>query len=432
MAAILRAGPFPDPSQGAGRSWEGPGRTLPGMPRFSPTLVIGAGQAGLSLSRYLTEAGHDHVVLDRGRVGERWWSERWPGLRLLTPNWLNVLPGAPAPADPEGFQPARVWAAGLADYARSFGAPVHERQAVRRVRPAPGGYLVETQRDAWHAGQVVVATGDCDRPRLPAVSGAAPPGLRALHASAYTTPDALPRGAVLVVGAGPSGQQLALELAHAGRRVVLAVGGHGRMLRRYRGRDAFAWMAAMGQLHQDVDDLDDPARARRGRVHVLSGHGDLDLGILRRAGVELAGRLVGFDGTSARFGRDLRATAAEADARLARLLDRIDAFAGGPAPAVRFAPLDCDDGPGAVDLRGFGAIVWATGYGRAYPWLRAGVLDGCGEIVHRRGATPRAGLHVLGLRFQSRRSSHLIGGVGRDAAELAAVLTAEAGARRAA
>jgi putative flavoprotein involved in K+ transport len=401
------------------------------MPRASTTVVIGAGQAGLALSRCLTDAGHDHVVLERGRIGERWHAERWPALRLLTPNWLNVLPGAPAPADPGGFQPAREFADNLQIYARSFGAPVREGHTVRLVTPAGGGYRVETDRGTWFAGQVVVATGDCDRPRLPAVARHAPPALRSLHAAAYTTPDALPAGPVLVVGAGPTGQQLALELARAGRRVVLAVGGHARMLRRYRGHDAFTWIDAMGLLHQDLDDHPHPERARNARSLVLSGQGDLNLDVLQQAGVQLAGRLLAFDGPVAWFASDLQTTVAQADARLARLLDRIDAHAGGRAPAVRFKTISCDDGPGAVDLRGFGAIIWATGYRRAYPWLRAGVTDAAGEIVHHRGTTARPGLHVLGLRFQSRRSSHFIGGVGRDAAELADRL-AEPAARRAA
>jgi putative flavoprotein involved in K+ transport len=308
---------------------------------------------------------------------------------------------------------------------------VHERHAVRRVTPAGDGYRVETARGAWLARDVVVATGDCDRPRLPAVARDAPPQLRSLHACAYATPDALPRGAVLIVGAGPTGQQLALELARAGRRVVLAVGGHARMLRRYRGRDAFAWLDAMGLLHQDIDDVADPQRSRRARPLVLSGQGELDLDVLQRSGVEIAGRLTAFDGDTARFAGDLQATVAEADARLGHLLDRIDAHAGGVPLRTRFRPIDCGSGPATVALRGFGAIVWATGYRRAYPWLRAGVLDARGEIIHGRGATAAPGVHVLGLRFQCRRSSHFIGGVGRDAAELAARLV-ERPARRAA
>jgi len=388
------------------------------------TVVIGAGQAGLALSHHLTAAGHDHVVLERGRIGERWFTERWPGLRLLTPNWLNVLPGATPPPDRDGFQPAREFAAGLAGYASSFGAPVREHEPVRLVTPVAGGYRVRTARRPWHARHVVVATGDCDRPRLPAAAGQAPPAVHALHAAGYTAPDALPRGPVLVVGAGPTGQQLALELANAGRRVVLAVGGHARMLRRYRGRDAFAWSTAMGLLHQDIDDVSDPRRARAARPLVLSGHGELDLDVLRAHGVELAGRLRGLDGTRAMFAGDLRETVAEADGRLVGLLDRIDAFAGGTPPAVRFRPIVVDgDGAGEIDVRGFGAIVWATGYRRAYPWLRAGVLDARGQIVQRRGVTALPGLYVLGLRFQARRSSHFIGGVGHDAAELAATLT---------
>jgi putative flavoprotein involved in K+ transport len=395
------------------------------------TVVIGAGQAGLALSRCLAGAGHDHVVLERGRIGERWRSERWPSLRLLTPNWLNVLPGAPAPADPDGFQPAREFADGLAAYACSFGAPVLERHAVRLVARTGDDYRVQSPHATWLARQVVVATGDCDRPRMPAAARDTPRWLHARHATSYTTPDDLPAGPVLVVGAGATGQQLALELARAGRRVVLAVGRHARMPRRYRGRDAFAWLDALGILDQRIEDVAEPRRARRPRGFALLAGGELDLNVLRAAGVELAGRLAGFDGGVARFAGDLEASVADADARLGRLLDRIDAHAGGPPPCPRFQPGPRGSGPASVDLRGFGAVLWATGYRRAYPWLRVPVLDRHGELIHDRGTTPAHGLHVLGLPFQRHRSSHFIGGVGRDAAELAALLTRHR-ARRAA
>ncbi|HEU4977010.1 MAG TPA: NAD(P)/FAD-dependent oxidoreductase [Baekduia sp.] len=401
------------------------------------TVVIGAGQAGLALSHHLTAAGHDHVVLERGRVGERWRSERWPSLRLLTPNWLNRLPGAPAPEDADGFQAASGFVADLERYAASFGAPVREQEPVRWVAPVQGagGYVVATPRSVFHARHVVIATGDCAVPRVPAAAATVPAGVRSLHAAAYTAPDALPAGPVLVVGAGATGQQLAAELARAGRRVVIAAGGHARMPRRYRGRDAFAWLHAIGALDERIEDHPEPERARRAHSFVLSGADggtSLDLNVLQDLGVEAAGRLRGFDGGRALLARDLDRTAAAVDERLAELLERFDAAATAAAapvaPPDRPPPLACGPGPATVDVGGFGAVLWATGYGRAYPWLRVPVLDAAGEVVHDRGATGAPGLHVLGLRFQRRRSSHFIGGVGRDAAELAAALVAGRGA----
>lgn len=407
-----------------------------GAHRRIPTLIVGAGQAGLALSSCLTAAGHDHVVLERGRVGERWRSERWPSLRLLTPGWANRLPGARPSSDPHGFAPVGAFVAELEDYARSFGAPVREHESVRAVTRRPAGYRVATSRGVWDARQVVVATGDCDLPRVPSCASQVPASVPSLHAARYVAPDALRAGPVLVVGAGASGQQLALELVRAGRRVVLSAGRHARMVRRYRGRDAYWWLAEIGALDERIEDHPAPERALRASGFVLTGSGEeLDLGVLQRAGVELTGRLLGFDGRHARFAGDLTTTVAESDARLAALLDRFDAHAAGTGlgavlpPAHRPAPVRCGPGPAAVDLRGFGAVVWATGYRRAYPWLRVPVLGHDGELVHDRGSTAAPGLHVLGLRFLRRRDSHSIGGVGRDAAELAGTLTAARPAR---
>jgi putative flavoprotein involved in K+ transport len=387
------------------------------------TLIIGAGQAGLALSRHLSVAGADHVVLERGRIGERWRSERWPSLHLLTPNWLNRLPGAGPADDPDGFQAVGAFVASLEDYARSFDAPVFERCAVRRVERLGERYRVHAGDAVWDARNVVIATGACDRPLVPRLAGTA--RLTQLHASAYRTPDALPPGAVLVVGAGASGQQLAAELRRSGRRVVLAVGGHSRLPRRYRGRDCFAWLSALGRLDDRIEDMSNPERARAAYSPALSGArgGEpLDLAVLQAAGVELAGRLRGFDGGHACFARDLGRSTAEADARLRRLLDRIDAYIGTPGPAFP-PPVRCENAAERVSLRGFSTIVWATGYRRAYPWLRVPVLDARGELIHDRGAVAAPGLHVLGLRFQQRRTSHFIGGVGHDAGLLAERLT---------
>ncbi|HSD76347.1 MAG TPA: NAD(P)-binding domain-containing protein, partial [Solirubrobacteraceae bacterium] len=167
------------------------------MPATTDTLIVGAGQAGLALSRRLAAAGVDHVLLERGRVGERWRSERWDALRLLTPSWLNVLPGATVDGDPDGFAGARAFAGRLDAYARSFGAPVAERAAVRALEPARGGYRARTTAGAWRARTVVIATGDSDVPRIPAAARDAPRGLRQVAAAAYRSPAALPPGGVL-------------------------------------------------------------------------------------------------------------------------------------------------------------------------------------------------------------------------------------------
>jgi putative flavoprotein involved in K+ transport len=406
------------------------------------TAIVGAGQAGLALSRHLADAGHEHVLLERGRIGERWRSQRWDSLVLLTPNWLNVLPGSPGHQHSDAFLAREQVVSYLEAYARSFGAPVEESVAVQAVEPTRNGFRVRTDRGAWLAANVVVASGDAADAHVPTEAATAPAGLAQLHASDYRSPDALPDGGVLVVGAGPSGQQIALELARAGRRVILAVGRHARMPRRYRDRDIWFWLDAIGNLDERIDAFPAPGAARRAPSLALTGTNggeELDLGRLSDLGVVVAGRLRGFDGGRGLFADDLESHVADSDRRLRPVLARIDqhvADALGPrAPeAERVPQLRLPTSPRSVELRTerIETILWATGYRRSYSWLRVPVLDAAGEIVHRRGVTRVDGVFVLGLRFQYRRKSHFIGGVGEDAAYLADLLTASHATRRAA
>jgi putative flavoprotein involved in K+ transport len=407
------------------------------------TVIIGAGQAGLALSRLLTAAGHDHVVLERGRVGERWRSERWDSLALLTPNWANRLPHDDAPGDPHAYASGAEFVATLERYARSFGAPVRERTTVTAVERMTTGLRVRTDRGDWHARNVVLASGDCAVPAVPWFAGSAPEAVAQLHASRYRAPAALAPGGVLVVGAGPSGHQIADELARAGRRVMLAVGGHARIVRRYRGRDIWAWLHALGDLSRSVDDVSPDARGRRAALPLDGRHGGrtIDVGVLAAAGVRIAGRLEGFAGGHALFGAGLAASVADADERLRRLLQRIDDHIAARDAADAFpppepvAPTPVPAPVTALDLAGAGisTIVWATGFRRHFPWLRvAEVLGDDGGIRHDRGRTAVPGLFVLGMRWQSRMTSHQIGGVGADAAFLAQHIADGHGALRAA
>jgi putative flavoprotein involved in K+ transport len=400
------------------------------------TVIVGAGQAGLALSRALTAAGRSHVVLERGQVGERWRTERWESLRLLTPNWLNRLPGAPALSDPDGYLDRRGVVEHLEAYAA--GAPVHARTTVLGVSRTRGGHLVVTDAGDWHARNVVIATGDCDVPRIPAVAAEAPPFLHQLHATGYRRPAQLPEGGVLVVGAGPSGQQIAAELRRAGRDVVLAAGRHARMPRTYRGRDVFAWLHATGQLDDHVDHVPDLSAARQAPSFPVSGaNGGESLGLDRLAalGVTISGRLEGFAGDHAHLGGNLERDVADADRRLRRSLALFDAYislareaapAADPPPAVAIGA-----GPRRLDLRGrISTVIWATGYRRDYPWLHEPVLDANGELVHRQGVAAVPGLFALGLRFQRTRRSHFLGGVGDDAAQIARAIVARAAGAR--
>jgi putative flavoprotein involved in K+ transport len=402
------------------------------------TLIIGAGQAGLSLSHHLTRAGREHVVLERGRVGERWRSERWDSLTLLTPNWLNRLDGAAAHADPDGFLAKDEFVEYLGRYARQHGSAAREHVAVEAVESWNGnGFHVRTDAGTWRARTVVVATGDAAEPLVPQVAQAAPAGLRQLHSSRYRNPAQLPAGGVLVVGAGPSGQQIASELRRAGRDVFLAVGRHSRVLRRYRGRDIWHWVDGLGDLERSIEQMEDPAAAKRSPSFTLTGANggeQLDLAVLQRLGVRILGRLEGFDRGRARFAPDLRTSLADADRRLRRMLaridDHIDTLPGTwPYGPGRLGDIVVPAPPDALDLArsGIATVIWATGYGRSYPWLHVHSLDERGEIANRHGVTGVPGLYVLGMKFQRRRGSHFIGRVGADAAflvrELASALS---------
>lgn len=398
------------------------------------TVIVGAGQAGLALSHYLTSMGREHVLLERGQVGERWRSERWDSFRLLTPNWQTRLPGHRYHgSDPDGFMDKEATVRFFEDYAASFGAPVRTGVTVTAVRPCEPGWVVETDRGTYDAANVVVATGHMDVPAIPAaLAQGLPATVAQLHSSAYRNPAQLPDGAVVVIGAGPSGQQIARELARAGRRVMIAAGRHRTLPRRYRGHDAYWWMERLGLLDRTVDSLPDRRAAARTRSSVLTaGHEDLDLRVLAADGVVPAGRLVGAHGSWVEFADDLAGNLAEADANRERFRDLVDAYierTGMVAPTeVRHAPTTpawATDAPTRVDLAttGVRTVLWATGYGRAYDWIDAEVFDEDGEPVHERGVTAAAGLYFLGLRWLHRRNSGFIDGVGADAAFLAAHL----------
>ncbi|MCC7543017.1 MAG: NAD(P)-binding domain-containing protein, partial [Deltaproteobacteria bacterium] len=362
-------------------------------------------------------------------------SERWDSLRLLTPRWQSRLPGwRHGGAEPDGFMSMPEITGYLTDYARSFDAPVSTGTTVQSIEPDDGGYRVRTDRGAYRARAVVIATGHCDVPHVPAVAGRLDPRVRQLVPSRHRRPDALDPGGVLVVGASASGVQLADEIHRSGRRVTLAVGRHLRMPRRHLSRDVLWWLDRMGVFDQRLDELPNAAASLRQPSMQLVGrpdHASLDLATLQHAGVRLVGRVEAIEGHSVRLSNDLERTTSDADDKLARLLDRIDAFArsrglanaGSDARPARVRPIPA---PESLDLRaeGIRTVLWATGYRRRYPWLRVPVLDARGEIRHRGGITAAPGLYVIGLFFMRKRKSSFIDGVGDDARDLTAHLAA--------
>jgi putative flavoprotein involved in K+ transport len=399
-------------------------------------VVIGAGQAGLAMSRCLTDRGVDHVVLERGRVAERWRSERWTSLRLLTPNWQSRLPGFRYDgADPDGYMTMPEVIAYFERYAASFAAPVRCGVDVTAVARADDhGFRIDTSQGTWRAASVVIATGHADRPSVPPLAGRVPEWVAQVVPTTYRSPDQLRPGGVLVVGASASGIQLADEIHRAGRDVTIAVGHHTRLPRTYRGRDILWWLDRMGVFDESVGQVYDVDISREQPSLQLVGspeHRTLDLQGLRAAGVRVVGRLLDIGRAVARFDDNLVATTAAADIKLASLLRRIDSFIGScgiTAPAAAPFTPQCLTFVGAeteLDLRqaGIGTVLWATGFRRHYPWLRVPILDRHGEICHDGGITPEPGLYAIGLHFLRRRNSSFIDGVGTDALALADHLT---------
>lgn len=394
------------------------------------TLVIGGGQAGLAMSRCLSDRGIDHIVLERGRIGERWRSERWDSLRMLTPRWQSRLPGLRYEHDDlEGYMTMPEVTRLLEYYAASFGAPVETRSAVCSVESLGGTFLVRTTRRDWLANNVVIATGHCDVPFVPEFAAQLPPEVKQVTATSYRRPGDLPDGKVLVVGASASGVQLAEEIHASGRPVTLAVGKHTRLPRSYRGRDIMWWLDAMGVLDAPIESVDDPSVwRRRPSLQLVGRRGSrIDLDGLADMGVRVLGRASMASGARLRFAGDLARTTAAADAKLARLLGRIDDFVDlwglerlvdAPEPP---APIELKASAVDLDLNReqIATVVWATGFRRLYPWLRVPVLDHTGEVVHSGGVTAVPGLYVVGLQFLRRRSSSFLDGVGKDADALA-------------
>ena len=406
------------------------------------TIIVGSGQAGLAASRCLTDRSVDHIVLERGRIAERWRSERWDSLRLLTPNWQSRLPGwSYQGSDPDGYMSMPEVVDYLERYSRSFEAPVQTETTVRSVAPIDGGYRVVTDRGTWVAPTVIIATGQCGSPLVPDFGRRLPRDVAQLVPTAYRNSSQLESGGVLVVGASATGIQLADEIQRSGRPVTLAVGRHIRLPRRYRGRDVMWWLDTVGILDETVDDVFNVESSRSQPSLQLVGrpdHSSLDLAVLQAAGVRLVGRAVSTDGGIFQVADDLRASTSAADFKLAQLLARIDAFITEAGldddlpPAERIDPVRPAAAPTSIDLaaEGIRTVLWATGFARSYPWLEIPILDDRGEIIHRGGVTPAPGVYVLGLALQRRRKSTFIDGVGDDAAEIADRIADRLAARR--
>jgi putative flavoprotein involved in K+ transport len=408
-----------------------------GLPPRIETVIIGAGQAGLTMSWYLGEAGREHLLVDRRSTLGGGWQDRWDSFRLVTPNWTASFPGdAFAGPDPDAFMPRDAIAARVAGYARAIDAPVHLDTAVERLSARSGeGFRLDTSGGSIDADQVVVAAGSFHTPRIPAIASELPGRLTQLHSHHYRSESSLPPGGVLVVGSGQSGVQIAEELMDAGRAVHLSVGTAGRVPRRYRGRDLFRWLyglsahgEAVGVSLPTVDALPDPRMRLMGNPH-LSGHGgghDTNLRQFAANGMTMLGRIEAVSGERLSIASDLSANLARADAffgeRFRDLCDRFIDQSGIDAPSDDRVPFEFEPPePRELDLaaHGISSVIWTTGYRLDYGWLDLPILDEQGFPKQRRGVSDVPGLYFLGLLWLRNQLSATLMGPATDARHLA-------------
>ena len=394
-------------------------------------VVVGAGQAGVAMSEHLSNAGISHVVLERDRIAERWRSERWDSLVANGPAWHDRFPGLEfEDYDPDAFVPKDAVADYFVAYAQKFNAPIRTGVEVKSVsRLTTGaGFKVDTSAGEISAKYVVAATGPFQKPAIPPVIPENT-NLHQLHSSDYHNPEQLPEGAVLVVGAGSSGVQIAADLRKAGRDVYLSVGEHDRPPRRYRGRDNVWWLGVLGKW----DLATPPAGAEHVTIAVsgFNGGKTVDFRDLAYSGITLLGLTTAYENGVLKFADDLERNIARGDTNFLSVLTEADEFVAqhgldlplepeahilGPMPEAALNPIR------EIDLASVGitTILWATGYSVDYGWLTVpGALTDAGKPAHQRGVSNAKGVYFLGQPWLSRRGSAFIWGVWHDAKFLA-------------
>ncbi|WP_020649582.1 MSMEG_0569 family flavin-dependent oxidoreductase [Solimonas variicoloris] len=411
-----------------------PSKTTPLHPvtaRRVPVAIVGGGQAGLAMSWLLKQRGIEHIVFERHRVAHEWREARWDSFCLVTPNWQCRLPGWPyAGRDPHGFMLKDEIVAYLEGYAASFAPPLCEGTSVTRLRPLDdGGFELKTTGGDWIAGQVVIATGGYHTPIVPRSAERLPASVLQLHSSNYRNPHSLPAGAVLVVGTGQSGCQIAEDLHLAGRQVHLAVGTAPRSPRVYRGKEVTDWLTESGYYDIAYEQHPQKETVREKTNHYLTGRDggrEIDLRRFAREGMQLYGR---FDESrrdgeqiEVRFIADLKHNLDQADASYLAIRASIDQYIAARGieapPEAPYVPVwEPDAEPTSLDLQAAGitTVIWAIGFAADYRWVEAPLFDGRGRPVQRRGVTGVDGLYFLGLPWQNTWGSGRFADVGRDA-----------------
>jgi putative flavoprotein involved in K+ transport len=397
------------------------------------TVVVGGGQAGLAMSYHMKRLRREHVVIERGHVGQSWRSERWDSLMFQFPNSSIQLPGYTYKTDdPDGYVPKDEIVRFIENYATLIHAPLRCGLAVNALRQHSelGRLLVETaQGSSFEATNVVVATGPFQVPKIPTFANSLPVELFQVHSRDYRNPGQLPPGAVLVVGSGASGSQIAEELQQSGRKVYLSTGRFHKTPRRYRGRDIYWWFEVLGIWHRPLE-LQPEVRNLRFVVTGAGGGHDIDLRRFAADGMTLLGRLRGFSDGKFQISADLEDILAQGDAWFTSLKRRMDDYAevnGMPPskdinmeePAPTLPPWSQPVTELDSKSAGITSVVWCSGFRYDFGWVKLPILNDAGEPLHQRGVTQCRGLYFLGLRRTYAVSSALLAGVGNDAAFIA-------------
>lgn len=396
------------------------------------TVIVGAGQAGLAMSHHLQQHGREHIILERRRIAERWRTERWDSLRFQLPNaWLGLPGKSYGGTDPDGFTHYLDVVRFILDYAAEIEAPVRTGVEVTSLNREQdqGVYVLETSEGRVCSRHVVIATGPFQRPLTPDFSQSIPPFVFQVHATHYRNPEELPSGAVLVVGTGNSGCQIADELLRSGRQVFLAVSRHSRAPRRYRGKDVIWWYEKLGRFDVNVESFPERKYPPTSIMTGINGGYDLDPLHLGRAGAILIGRVLAIDGETLGLADDVGELLAVADRSYAGFIEAADTLADMPAmqsevtPKEAGAPLPAPsiDTLRTLDLRkeNIRALVWANGYDFGFNWVKLPIIDARGAPIQQRGVTSSPGVYFLGLHWMHTFRSAILPFMGRDACYIA-------------
>jgi len=403
------------------------------MTEFIDTIIVGGGQGGLSVSYYLCQQGREHVIFEKSYQAAQVWRNRWDSFTLITPNWMVRMPGAPYQGDnPDGFMTKDEIVTYFETYIKHFKLPIKYGVRVTGVKPLKNGYRVLTNNGDYAAKNVVIAVGLYQKPKMPPCYKKLSSEIQQIHSFEYKNPELLPPGAVLVVGSGQSGSQIAEELYQSGRKVFLSVGAAGRVPRRYRGLDSARWMEKMGYYKRLVSELSSPKDKFAGSAHGTGKNGGhtINLHQFAKEGVVLLGQVKDIDNDTLLFKMNLKENLAKADQFEQDFVDEVDAYIDSQKldiPGERLPKFT--DGYQAkeineLDLKqaGIRTVIWATGYKFDFSWIQLPVFDEDGYPIQARGVTEYAGLYFIGLPFLHNGISGVIAGVGDDAAYIASVV----------